>query len=122
MAETIGQFVPAPMPVRPEMRQPSAPAAEPHLREVKSAPVEPSTGPSNGDALTGQYTKLDNTKLTVSLDADTGTYVYKSVNPDDGEVVWQWPSEQVMRVIQYFRRIESLEERMAAKRHVDQKA
>jgi uncharacterized FlaG/YvyC family protein len=122
MAETIGHFAPAPMPVRPDVRQSPAPVPETNLREVKTVAAEPALGQAAGDALTGQYTKLDNTKLTVSLDADTGTYVYKSVNADDGEVVWQWPSEQVMRVIQYFRRIETLEERMAAKRQVDQKA
>jgi hypothetical protein len=62
------------------------------------------------------------TRLSVALDSETGTFIYRSVNETDGEVVWQWPSEQVMRVIQYFRRIESLEDRIAAKPKLDEKA
>jgi hypothetical protein len=122
MTETIGNIGPLPAQVRPDLKQQPAPTPEPHLREVKATPVAVAAAQGKGDALIGQYTKLDNTKLSVSLDADTGTFIYKSVNADDGEVVWQWPSEQVMRVIQYFRRIESLEEKLSAKRQVDQKA
>jgi uncharacterized FlaG/YvyC family protein len=123
MAETIGQYVPAPVSVRLDARQQPAATPEAQLREVKSVTMPAQATPQSTDeTLTGQYTKLDNTKLTVSLDAETGTYIYKSVSADDGEVVWQWPSEQVMRVVQYFRRIESLEEKLSAKRQVDQKA
>lgn len=121
MAETIGHIAPVPAPVRPDVRQHAVQNAEPVSQEVKPARPVP-IAPTGDAALSGQYTKLDNTKLTVSLDADTGTYIYKSVNAEDGEVVWQWPSEQVMRVIQYFRRIESLDEKLAPKRSLDQKA
>lgn len=122
MAEAIGHIAPPSAPVRPEAKQPApAPVQAAAPRDVKLATAAQADMRHEGE-MSGKYTTLDNTKLTVSLDAETGTYIYKSVNSDDGETVWQWPSEQVMRVIQYFRRIESLEEKLAAKRAVDQKA
>ena len=122
MAEAIGTIAPPSAPVRPDARQPApAPVQPAATRETKPAAAAQPDAQQTAD-MAGKYTTLDNTKLTVSMDAETGTYIYKSVNSDDGEIVWQWPSEQVMRVIQYFRRIESLEEKMAAKRAVDQKA
>ena len=66
--------------------------------------------------------KIDGTRLTVDLDAETNTFIYKSVNPTNGEVVWQWPSEKVMRVLQYFRHAENLETKDAKKHALDQKA
>jgi uncharacterized FlaG/YvyC family protein len=122
MAEAIGHIAPPSAPVRPEAKQPApAPVQTAAPRDVKLATAAQADIRQESE-MSGKYTTLDNTKLTVSLDAETGTYIYKSVNSDDGETVWQWPSEQVMRVIQYFRRIESLEEKLAAKRAVDQKA
>lgn len=121
MAEPIANYTSSPAPVRVDARPQTPPPTEPQPREEKVQGVAHSQAAGDG-ALTAQYTKLDNTKLTVSLDSETGTFIYRSVSAHDGEVVWQWPSEQVMRVIQYFRRIESLEEKLAAKRSVDQKA
>jgi hypothetical protein len=67
-------------------------------RSTRVEPVDAASIPSDAAA-----------RLTVMLDAETNTFIYKSVDPDSGDVVWQWPSEQVMRVIQYFRRIEHLD-------------
>jgi hypothetical protein len=121
MAEALGHIGPQMPPVRPEARPPSqpAPVAVPSEAKVAAPPIQPN--PADDDAVS-PAAALDNTKLTVSLDTETGTFIYRSVASTDGEVVWQWPSEQVMRVIQYFRRIESLDEKIAAKRSVDQKA
>jgi hypothetical protein len=121
MAEALTTVTP-PQPVRPEGWPQPQPTGTP-APAVKVVTVAPKA--ADKDAAAAAATPpagLDNTKLTVSLDSETGTYIYKSVNADDGEIVWQWPSEQVMRVIQYFRRIESLEDKLAAKRAVDQKA
>ena len=54
-----------------------------------------------------QQIRVDGTRLTVALDSDSGKFVYKSVEQPEGEVVWQWPREEVLRVLQYFRQVES---------------
>jgi hypothetical protein len=64
---------------------------------------------------------VDSTRLSVSLDADTNTFIYKSVDSANGDVVWQWPSEQVLRVLQYLRSVEHLEEKSSKEHAVDKK-
>lgn len=43
------------------------------------------------------------TRLRITQDSDTGLFIYQSVNPVSGEIVSQYPSEDVMKFISYFR-------------------
>lgn len=114
MSEATSLITNAPAAVRPDARPAPMDAPPRDAQPVVAKAASPDEAAINAG--------LKDTKLTVSLDAETGTFIYRSVSPVDGEVVWQWPSEQVMRVIQYFRRIESMDERAGPARSVDQKA
>jgi len=44
--------------------------------------------------------------LRITRDDAAESFVYRSVESDTGEVVWQWPSEQILRRAQYMRAVE----------------
>jgi len=78
--------------VKPQAHTDSAKPIEPVV------PVEPST------------------RLTITRDEGANAFVYRSVNADTGEVVWQYPVEQVLRMAHRLRELEGLDAR-----RVDQK-
>jgi len=49
-----------------------------------------------------------NTKLEVEKDKELGTFIYRSINPDTGEVVRQWPSEELLAMREYLKEIEGV--------------
>jgi flagellar protein FlaG len=49
-----------------------------------------------------------NTKLQVEKDKELGTYIYRSINPDTGEVVRQWPSEELLAMREYLKEMEGI--------------
>lgn len=49
-----------------------------------------------------------NTRLQIDLDEDAGVFIYKSVNPETGEVISQFPSDDVVRALTQFRDAEGL--------------
>lgn len=50
----------------------------------------------------------DNSRLQIDLDKDAGVFIYKSVNPETGEVISQFPSDDVVRALTQFRDAEGL--------------
>ena len=48
------------------------------------------------------------TQLRIEKDKSTNLFVYQAVNPKNGEVVSQYPSEQIVKFISYFREKEGL--------------
>ena len=48
--------------------------------------------------------------VSFALKKDKGTnlFVYKAINPKNGEVVNQYPSEEILKFISYFRSTEGL--------------
>ncbi|MEQ1755721.1 MAG: hypothetical protein ABL973_16490 [Micropepsaceae bacterium] len=56
--------------------------------------------------------------LTISKQDELGSFVYRSIDSSNGDVVWQYPSESVLRMSQ---RLQELEEQNA-RHQVDQKA
>jgi hypothetical protein len=122
MTEAIAsKLSPALHPVQP-VKQAANAAVPPPPPPVRKEPEAQRVNRATPPETPAQATVPPDTRLSVALDSETGTFVYRSISEVDGDVVWQWPSEQVMRVIQYFRRIESLEERIATKPKVDEKA
>lgn len=56
-------------------------------------------------------------QMRIMHDDAAKSFVYKSVEADTGEVVWQWPTEQILRRAKYHLEVE------AQQRHeVDEKA
>ena len=49
-----------------------------------------------------------NSKLQITQDESTGTYVYRSIDRDTGEVLKQWPSEQLLALREYLKEMEGM--------------
>lgn len=52
--------------------------------------------------------KSANTKLSIAVDDESGLFVYKGIDKNSGEVVSQFPAEQVLALIAYYRKAEGL--------------
>lgn len=53
--------------------------------------------------------KPPGTKLRIDLDADTGRFVYQGVDINTGDVVTQFPSEQILKLIAFNRERDGVE-------------
>jgi uncharacterized FlaG/YvyC family protein len=49
-----------------------------------------------------------NSKLQIEQDQNTGTFIYRSVNPDTGEVVRQWPPEKLLELREFLKELEGV--------------
>ena len=49
-----------------------------------------------------------NTKLQVEKDKELGTFIYRSINPDTGEVIRQWPPESLLEMREYLKQMEGV--------------
>jgi flagellar protein FlaG len=49
-----------------------------------------------------------NSKLQIDHDAATGTYIYRAINPETGEVISQYPPEQLVKLREYLAEVEGL--------------
>ena len=43
--------------------------------------------------------KIQNARLQIDTDEATGSYVYKSIDPESGDVIEQYPREEVLRAL-----------------------
>lgn len=96
-------------PVRPE--QQVEPAAE---TQSENRTADNGKG---GDNHAGQ----PNRHLTISRNDSLGVFVYRSVDEDSGDVVWQYPNEGRLRMSQHLQDLQDLEEQNA-RHQVDEKA
>ena len=91
--------------IRPEA-QPAAPA-KPNL-ETNLQPDQ------RVEVLRGAVEKLiekslpTNSKLQIDQDKETGTFIYRSVDPKTGEVIQQWPSEKLLALRDYLKQMEGV--------------
>ena len=107
--------LPAFMPVVPRVA-PVRPA------EVVEPPKKPKT--DNQSSNEQRHDSAESTVLTaakrqmhISRDEAANAFVYRSIEVGTGEVVWQWPSDEILRRAQYLR---EAEERM--RHEVDEEA
>ena len=49
-----------------------------------------------------------NTKLQIEQNRETGTFIYRSVDPETGEVVRQWPPEELLKMREHLAEFEGL--------------
>jgi len=77
---------------------PASDAKPSHVQVETAQPVEPVVAiePS--------------TQLTITRDEAANTFVYRSIDKKSGEVVWQYPVEQVLRMAHRLRELEGLEQ------------
>jgi uncharacterized FlaG/YvyC family protein len=92
-----------------QSRQPAAPASP-------GAPApDTNLGPDQRvEVLQAAVEKLikktlpSNSKLQVEKDKELGTYIYRTINPDTGEVIMQWPAEQLLAMREYLKEMEGV--------------
>lgn len=51
--------------------------------------------------------------LTITREPALQSFVYRSIDAESGDVVWQWPSEQVLRRAQLLRALEEEQQQHA---------
>ena len=88
-----------------------------HVEPAQQSHAEKRTA-DNGNDSPQQQQNLPNRHLTISRHDTLGTFVYRSIDEDSGKVVWQYPSESILRTSQS---LQALEAQMAA-HHVDKTA
>jgi flagellar protein FlaG len=71
-------------------------AATPDPTYGRHSPASSKEGPAGGDA--GGLAEEADLRLVIEEDRASGTYVYKTVNRRTGEVVQQFPREEVLRM------------------------
>lgn len=49
-----------------------------------------------------------NTKLRIDQDKETGTYIYRSVDKETGQVVRQWPPDELVKLRDSMRELEGM--------------
>jgi uncharacterized FlaG/YvyC family protein len=69
----------------------------------------------NRSSAEGDHT---NRHLTISRSDKLGTFVYRSIDQESGDVLWQYPAENMLRMAQQWRE----QEARADKHQIDEKA
>jgi flagellar protein FlaG len=46
--------------------------------------------------------------LQIEQDKTSGTFIYRSIDPDTGEVLSQWPSEKMLELRDYLTQMEGV--------------
>jgi len=49
-----------------------------------------------------------NTKLRIDHDKETGTYIYRAIDPETGQVISQYPPEQIVKLREYLAEMEGM--------------
>jgi len=49
-----------------------------------------------------------NSRLQISLHDDTGMFVYRAIHKDTGEVLHQYPADEILRELAYYRSLEGI--------------
>lgn len=113
MSDTVQ--MPTSMPVVPRVA-PVRPAE--HVEPPKKPQTENhNSNEQRHDSGESAVLKATERQMRISRDKAAQAFVYRSVDVGTGEVVWQWPSEDILRRAQYRR---DAEERM--RREVDEEA
>lgn len=99
--------------VRGRNREAKAEAEASEVRQLTAARGERLSEDQETAALRG--------RLSISLDADTQTMIYRSVDPDSGSVMWQWPAEQTLRMVKFLRDLEGLDKAEKEPKALDRK-
>ena len=49
-----------------------------------------------------------NTKLRIDRDESSGNFIYQSVDEESGEVITQFPSEKILKMLSFYREAEGI--------------
>ena len=101
---------------------PPVPEARPDLRVEPAEKLrpEPRTA-NNGNGRDRQAPEATQRSLSISRNEQLGAVVYRSIDDESGEVVWQYPADSALRMAEQLQELQAQRER-AAERRVDEKA
>jgi len=90
-------------PVRPVQRQQAQQGETESAVSKKAADAVETVMRAVSPPLMGQ-----NERLSISRDETTGTFIYRSIDRESGEVVRQWPVESMLQFKAYLRHTEGV--------------
>jgi uncharacterized FlaG/YvyC family protein len=91
---------------------------EPPVEPAKKAQAENRESSERRDS-ERQAQAASDRRMSVTRDETLRTFVYRSIEADSGEVVWQWPAEEMLRRAKHVR---ALEEKQREEHVVDKRA
>ena len=94
-----------------------APVRTDHVIEPAKKAQTENRGSNDGQHSTQQDAPA-NRHLTISRHETLNTYVYRSIEEHSGDVLWQYPAENMLRMSQHWREMEAKE---SSQHEVDQK-
>jgi len=101
----------------PNPREPSANPSRPQASPTLPGAVNTSTNltpEQRVEVLQEAVAKLikkslpANSKLQIEQDKITGTFIYRAIDPDTGEVISQWPSEKMLELRDFLAQMEGV--------------
>jgi uncharacterized FlaG/YvyC family protein len=102
MSDTI-QLVPS----VPVVARPVAVRPDQQVEPAKQSHADNRAADQGNDQPHTQQQNLPNRHLTISRHDTLGTFIYRSVDEESGKVVWQYPSESILRTSQQLKELES---------------
>jgi|SRR6266849_112927 len=101
----------------PNPREPSANPSRPQASPTLPGAINTSTNltpEQRVEVLQEAVAKLikkslpANSKLQIEQDKITGTFIYRAIDPDTGEVISQWPSEKMLELRDFLAQMEGV--------------
>ena len=101
----------------PNPREPSANPSRPQASPTLPGAVNPGTNltpEQRVEVLQEAVAKLikksmpANSKLQIEQDKTSGTFIYRTVDPDTGEIIRQWPPEKLLELRDYLTQMEGV--------------
>lgn len=90
-------------------------------------PIEPAKKPQTENRESRDYHDSERQQaaaaerqMSVTRDETLRTFVYRSIEADSGDVVWQWPAEEMLRRAKHLREVE--EQKRTEAHAVDERA
>ena len=101
------------LPVVPPL--PPVQAARPDLRvEAAEKPRPENRTADNGNGRNGEPPAAQATRsLTISRQDKLGAFIYRSIDEQSGEVVWQYPADSILRMSQHLQEMQKAMEKSA---------
>jgi uncharacterized FlaG/YvyC family protein len=110
------------VPTAPALSRISQPRPEPLVEPVAATQTDNRTSGDNNSSdsqHSGAHQGQAARHLTITRAEKFGSFVYRSIDGRSGDVLWQYPAEQMLRMSQHLRELEQADTR---KHSVDEKA
>ena len=109
MTEVARITPPTPAQPAPAVKRANAQAAQAAASAAAAAAVKPAAKAEAPKPVEPVVQVEPSTRLTITKDETANTFVYRSISAETGEVIWQYPVEQVLRMAHRLRELEGLD-------------